>query len=106
MSEVPIEIGPGELKPRLGSVQILDCREPWELEIVKLDGSIDIPMNEIPNRLGELDASRPLVVMCHHGGRSLMVAQWLRGNGFPQAQSLEGGIEVWAAEIDPSLPRY
>ena len=106
MTDVPMEIGPADLKARLGAVQVLECRESWEVEIVKLAGALDIPMNEVPMRAGELDAKRPVVVLCHHGGRSLAVARWLRANGHPDAQSLAGGIDLWAAEIDPSLARY
>jgi len=106
MTDVRMEIGPAELKARLGAVQVLDCREAWEVEIAKLAGSLDIPINEVPARAGEIDAGRPVVVLCHHGGRSLAVARWLRANGHPGAQSLAGGIDLWAAEIDPSLARY
>lgn len=106
MSDEPLEISPGELHARLKDVQLVDVREQWEIETVKIEGSIDIPMQQIPDSLDKLDAGRPLVVMCHHGGRSLMVTQWLRQNGFARAQNLAGGIDVWAAEIDPSLARY
>ncbi len=65
-------------------------------------------MSELPARVGELaeTLSKPLVVHCHHGGRSLRVANWLRTQGFPQAQSLAGGIDQWSLEIDPTVPRY
>jgi rhodanese-related sulfurtransferase len=65
-------------------------------------------MSEMAERVGELEPYRDwrIVVHCHHGGRSLRVANWLRGQGFANAQSLAGGIDAWAAEIDPTLPRY
>ncbi len=106
LSDEPLEILPGELRARLKDVQLVDVREPWEVETAKIEGSIDIPMQQIPDSLDKLDAGRPLVVMCHHGGRSLMVTQWLRQNGFLRAQNLVGGIDVWAQEIDPSIGRY
>lgn len=87
---------------------LIDCREPQEAEIVKIDGACLLPMSQIPDRLGELQQFRGkrIVVHCHHGGRSLRVAHWLRDNGFPEAQSMAGGVDAWAREIDPSLARY
>ena len=87
---------------------LLDCREPDEVAAARIAGSTHIPMREISARLGEIQPhhAERIVVHCHHGGRSLRVANWLRDQGFSQAQSLAGGIDAWAAEIDPSLPRY
>ena len=87
---------------------LLDCREPDEFEIVRLEGATLLPMSELAARAAELDAhrDRELVVLCHHGGRSLRVVHWLRGRGFARVRSLAGGIDGWAARIDPSLPRY
>jgi rhodanese-related sulfurtransferase len=65
-----------------------------------------IPMREIPARLAELDRALPLVVMCHSGGRSRRVAEFLLGNGFAQVFNLKGGIDAWSTEIDPQVPRY
>ena len=89
---------------------ILDVREPWETETASLPPSIPsvrMPMGEIPSRAHqELDPDQPLVVLCHHGARSLHVTLWLREQGFDQAQSLAGGIDLWSRSIDPSVPRY
>jgi adenylyltransferase/sulfurtransferase len=65
-------------------------------------------MSQLAARVAELEAfrTRPLVVHCHHGGRSLRVANWLREQGFSQAQSMAGGIDQWSLEIDPTVPRY
>jgi rhodanese-related sulfurtransferase len=65
-------------------------------------------MSEFTERLGDLEPHRNtrIVVHCHHGGRSLRVATWLRQQGFPQAQSMAGGIDQWSQEIDPTVPRY
>ncbi len=86
---------------------LLDCREADEFELVNIDDTQFIPMSELQQRVGELDDHKEqrIVVFCHHGARSLMVARWLRAQGFT-AQSMIGGIDAWAAEIDPSLPRY
>ena len=85
---------------------VLDVREKAEIEICRIENTIHIPMGEIPSRLGELPADTPLVVLCHHGMRSLRVVNFLRGNGFDNAINLEGGIDAWAAEIDPGIGRY
>ncbi|MFO0906020.1 MAG: rhodanese-like domain-containing protein [Pirellulales bacterium] len=87
---------------------LLDCREQPEYQTAKIAGAVLTPMSEIQQRLGELDAHRQrrIVVHCHHGGRSLRVARWLREQGFPQAQSMAGGIDAWSLQIDSQVPRY
>ena len=87
---------------------LLDCREQEEWDLVHIDGALLIPMSEIQQRVGELTKHKDahIVVQCHHGGRSLQVAHWLRNQGFDQSQSMRGGIDVWSQEIDSSLPRY
>ena len=87
---------------------LLDVREPDEYEIAKIDGSLLIPMNEIPQRLEDLapHSERHIIVHCHHGGRSMRVTQFLRENGFHNAQNLAGGIDQWSLQIDPAVPRY
>jgi rhodanese-related sulfurtransferase len=103
------EIDPQTLKQRLDAgerLTVLDVREPWEVAIVRIPGSLHIPMGEVPARLGELDRDAPLVVMCKVGGRSARVAQFLAARGFSQVANLSGGIEAWARDIDSSLPTY
>jgi rhodanese-related sulfurtransferase len=85
---------------------LLDVREAWEVETASLDGALAIPMQEIPARLAELPKTGPLVVMCHHGGRSQQVTMWLRAQGFDNALNLTGGIDAWAREVDGETPRY
>jgi rhodanese-related sulfurtransferase len=87
---------------------LLDCRTPEEHATARIAGAVLIPMQEISARLGEIEAwrAKPIVVHCHHGVRSLRVAQWLRERGFAGARSLRGGIDAWSIEVDPSVPRY
>ncbi|HPU50513.1 MAG TPA: rhodanese-like domain-containing protein [Burkholderiaceae bacterium] len=85
---------------------VLDVREPWEVALAKVPGSVVIPMHEIPARVGELPAQRPIVCLCHHGMRSMQVAIFLERNGFDAVHNLVGGIDAWSREIDPSVPTY
>ncbi len=102
------EIQPEEVKPLLGTdgVVLVDVREPWERETAKIDGSLFIPMGDIPARIQELDPDDRVIVVCHHGVRSLNVAAWLRQQGYEQAQSMAGGIDRWSRFIDPKVPLY
>jgi rhodanese-related sulfurtransferase len=104
-----IETTVAQLKETLDAghdVQLVDVREMWEFAIVHLPGSILLPMHDLGARLGEADRTRPTVIICHHGIRSLHAALALRGRGFTDVRSLRGGIERWATEIDPTMPRY
>ncbi len=86
---------------------LLDVREVWEHEEARIEGSILIPMGEIPARVHqELDPEAHIIAICHHGVRSMSVTAWLREQGFERAQSLRGGIDAWSAEVDASVPRY
>jgi rhodanese-related sulfurtransferase len=89
---------------------VLDVREPAELRTasIKPDGFevVSIPMNEIPQRLAELDADRPVACLCHHGARSQRVAMFLAANGFAEVANIAGGIAAWTREVDPSVPSY
>ncbi len=87
---------------------LLDCRTPEEFEEVHLESAKLIPMADLQERVGELEAFRShrIVVHCHLGVRSESVTQWLRARGFRIVQNMQGGIDAWAEQIDPSLPRY
>ncbi|HKD59045.1 MAG TPA: rhodanese-like domain-containing protein [Terracidiphilus sp.] len=104
------EITPEELRAlrnRNSDIVVLDVREPWEFDTAKIDGSKHIPMGDVPARYKqELDAQKHIVVLCHHGVRSLNITNWLRQQGFENVQSLAGGIDRWARQIDPTVPLY
>lgn len=85
---------------------LLDVREPWEHQTCRIDGSVLIPMGEVPQRTSELDADSDIVVVCHHGGRSMQVALFLAGQGFGKVHNLAGGVDAWARTVDPSMPVY
>jgi rhodanese-related sulfurtransferase len=104
------EITPEEVKAlhdQSSEFTLLDVREPWEFEIAKIADSKLIPMGDVPTRAHqELDPEKQIVVICHHGVRSMSVTNWLRQQGFESAQSLRGGIDAWSKQIDPSVPTY
>jgi adenylyltransferase/sulfurtransferase len=113
---VGAEQGPGgpeitapELKAALARsprLVVVDVREPHERAIARIPGTVLIPLGELPERLAELDPHSDIVTHCHHGTRSLQALQILRAAGFPRVRSLRGGIDAWAVEVDPSVPRY
>ena len=110
-SRIPLETDCATVKARLNAKDdflLLDCRERDEHQFVNIKQALLLPMSELTDRVGELDSYRQksIVVHCHHGGRSLKVANWLRSQGFANVQSLAGGIDTWSVEIDHSLPRY
>jgi rhodanese-related sulfurtransferase len=87
--------------------RLIDVREPWEVATTHIEGSLAMPMGDVPSRAHqELDPEERVVVMCHHGVRSMNVTVWLRNQGFEQAQSLRGGIDAWSVEVDPKVARY
>jgi rhodanese-related sulfurtransferase len=87
--------------------RLIDVRELWEFETARIENSVLMPMGDVPGRAHqELDPDERLIIVCHHGMRSLNVAVWLRNQGFEQAQSLTGGIDQWATDVDPSMSRY
>lgn len=105
---VTAELTVRELKERLDKGEelfLLDVRETYEYEIANLNGHL-IPLRQLKVRLGELDPTKEIIVYCHVGGRSARAVDFLRQNGFPKARNLEGGIDAWSVEIDPSVPRY
>ncbi|HLY39608.1 MAG TPA: rhodanese-like domain-containing protein [Terracidiphilus sp.] len=88
-------------------VRVVDVREPWEYDLGHIEGSVSMPMGDVPARaFQELQPEERLVILCHMGVRSMHVTAWLRGQGFDQAQSLRGGIDAWSVEVDPAIRRY
>jgi rhodanese-related sulfurtransferase len=109
MTERPAIFGVHDLDTwqRAGrAMALLDVREPWEVEICSLPGALLIPLATLPARLAEVPTDRPLVVVCHHGMRSLNAVAWLHRNGVANAINLEGGIDAWAREIEPTMGVY
>ena len=103
------EIGPVALRDerrRNPDLLLLDVREPFEWDIAHLEGARLIPLGQLPARLGELDGHADIVAYCHHGMRSLQAVEMLRAAGFSKVRSLDGGIDAWAREVEPNLPRY
>jgi rhodanese-related sulfurtransferase len=104
------EITAEETQAKLKSgetITLLDVREPWEYDVAHIEGSKHIPMGDIPARANnELDPEQHIIVVCHHGVRSMNVTAWLRQQGFEMAQSMRGGIDHWSRAIDPKVPMY
>ena len=107
-----MEVTVEDVKRRLDSgakLALIDVREPFEHDQASIEGAELIPMQTVPNRLGELQAKAaeaPLIVFCHHGVRSLNVVHWLRRQGLENCWSMAGGIDLWSLEIDREVPRY
>ena len=101
---------PRELQQHLTQTEtpplLLDVREEWEYDYCHIDGSILIPMGQVPAHLEELDKSREIVVICHHRIRNRHIAMYLEHAGFHDVINLEGGVEQWATDIEPSMRRY
>ena len=97
-----------ELKQRLDAgedLMVLDVREPHEYQIANINGTL-IPMNEVPQRLAEIDRNREIVVQCRSGARSQRIAEFLVNQGYPNVKNLAGGILAWADDIDPTITKY
>ncbi|HTW40459.1 MAG TPA: rhodanese-like domain-containing protein [Thermoplasmata archaeon] len=104
------ELRPEEVAEKMkgspGRVVLLDVREPDEREIAAIEPSIHIPMREVPNRLAEIPKDKEVVVYCHGGTRSAMIAGFLEAHGYTHVANLDGGIDAWSRRVDPNVPRY
>jgi rhodanese-related sulfurtransferase len=85
---------------------LLDVREPWETQICRIDGSELVPMQALTARLPDLKPERPVVCICHHGGRSAHVAMFLARHGYESVFNLTGGVDAWARQVDTAMPTY
>ncbi len=85
---------------------VVDVREPWEFAHCRIDGAISMPLSQLPARLAELPATQDVILVCHHGSRSQQAALFLARNGFSRVYNLRGGVEAWALDVDPAMPRY
>jgi rhodanese-related sulfurtransferase len=111
MADLPLEIPVVDSAAALRDAApplLLDCRTPEEHATARIAGAVLIPMQDLPERIGELAGhqSGRIIVHCHHGMRSLRVATWLRDRGFAGAQSMAGGIDAWSDQVDPTVPKY
>ncbi|HLV86183.1 MAG TPA: rhodanese-like domain-containing protein [Candidatus Sulfotelmatobacter sp.] len=107
---VDYEISPEEVKAKLDrkdTFTLLDVREPWEFETARIAEAKLMPMGDVPSRAHqELDPDDNIVVLCHHGVRSMNVTVWLRQQGFERAQSMRGGIDAWSRSVDSNVAKY
>ncbi len=104
-----LEISAPELKAmrdRGESPLVLDVREAWELQLAGIPDVVHVPMSQVPARLTEFPREAPIVVMCHSGGRSMRVAQYLSNQGFTHVVNLAGGISAWSESVDATVPTY
>lgn len=99
----------------LAKAVFLDVREPWEFELARIAHSVNVPMSTLAGRVDEIRALQdaaddggdaPVVVICHHGMRSMQCAQFLAGQGLGHLINLSGGIDAWSARVDPAVPQY
>jgi rhodanese-related sulfurtransferase len=103
------EISVGELKARRDRGEeplVLDVREGWELQLASIPDVVHVPMNDLPGRLAEFARDAETIVMCHAGGRSMRVAQFLSNQGFTNVANLSGGISAWSESVDATVPQY
>ena len=102
----PTELAAWRADAARAAPELVDVREPWEFDYCRIEGSKLVPMGEFAGRLAELPRDRPLVIVCHHGNRSGVVADYLIRTGFRDVWNLAGGVEAWATDVDQAMPRY
>jgi rhodanese-related sulfurtransferase len=108
-SHSELNMSPQEVKVKLDQgkkIVLVDVREPWEVAINRLEGSVHIPLADLGQRYKELDSQAEVISYCHMGVRSMKATQFLKQQGFEKARNLEGGIDAWSLKVDPAVPRY
>ncbi|MCF3648486.1 molybdopterin-synthase adenylyltransferase MoeB [Synoicihabitans lomoniglobus] len=109
-TDYPLEVSVAEAQALLEAndrpARMIDVREPHEFAICSVSGADQIPMRQIPENVGELPRDQHLLIMCHHGGRSMRVTEYLRAQGFTAVTNVAGGIDAWATTIEPGMLRY
>jgi adenylyltransferase/sulfurtransferase len=109
-TEFPLELSVTEVQQRRAASPersvIIDVREPYELEICRIEGARHIPMRQIPEHVDTLDRDKHLLILCHSGMRSRRVTEFLRSRGLNAVSNISGGIDAWAEEIEPGMRRY
>ncbi len=109
MPDHPLEVSVQEAHRQLHAAQpplLIDVREPSEFAVCQIPGARLIPMATVPERLAEIPRDLPVLIHCHHGGRSLRVTQFLRAKGYAQVSNVQGGIDAWSLQVDPAIRRY
>ena len=108
--EIDVQALAQKLAADADTIQLIDVREPWEVEMAAIAGFHNLPLSQFADWETQIhsrfEADTETIVMCHHGMRSAQMCQWLRGQGFTQAKNLTGGIDAYAALVDASIPRY
>jgi adenylyltransferase/sulfurtransferase len=104
----PLEVTVTEARQLLDTkaALLVDVREPFEIEICRVEDAELIPLRQIPEHVRTLPKDKHLLMLCHHGRRSLSATEFLRANGYTAVSSIAGGIDAWAEQIDPTMARY
>lgn len=103
------DLAPAEYVARVAAGelwQLVDVREPWEIETASIENTVDIPLRDLPSRVSELDPEQPVAFICHGGGRSARAAELCAARGFARVANIRGGIDAWSLTVDPGIPRY
>jgi rhodanese-related sulfurtransferase len=100
------EVVAERLRTQPETVVLLDVREPYERNLAVIEPSVHIPMQELPYRIEEIPKDKEVIIYCHSGTRSMLVAGYLASRGWESVANLSGGIDAWSLEVDPRVPRY
>jgi rhodanese-related sulfurtransferase len=104
-----LELSARELAERLArgeDLLLVDVREASEIAIARFPNALHMPLATVPLRLADLPTDRTIVLACHHGGRSMQALRFLRAHGYTRLLNLDGGIDAWSCDVDPTVPRY